>query len=192
MSSFRTLFFITLTLFAALTWAVPVKGPNSAALSQHSDSVNGATILDLEVMDFQEHHQTHHRNTHQSLRRDIPSLCEVLVEVGQKLAVVSNKMTSLTPAEATKKADKVDVNLVVQLTSEVEAILSGTAANVKALVGRPMEFILLLHGKTQSKAEASSLLVNVINLVCAILARAARFAAAASAKVIINAGYVRA
>ncbi|KAG5652859.1 hypothetical protein H0H81_003358 [Sphagnurus paluster] len=187
MPSFRTIFLVAATAFAALTSAAPVEGPSGSGVGLFARGLpsNGATDISPLNLDIPgvRRHEGSHEQVLPNLKRhngETRSLCETLVEVDAKLRVVSDKMTATS--------SKANANAAVHLVAEVKVIIDAAIVNVKGLKDHPMDYILSLNGKVLTKVEVCHLLLNVINLVCAILSCAYRIAATASATVIVNVG----
>ncbi|KAF5381733.1 hypothetical protein D9615_005394 [Tricholomella constricta] len=189
MPSFRTLFVLAATAFAALSSAAPLDTGKASSISQAGNFVPAAAIVnggihDVNIEDNEVTGIDYKRSELAALidRRhdgELPSLCEVLVDVEAKLTGVSDKLTAIVTAKVA-----VEVEVVVGIIAEVKTILAGAVIEVKAIVGHPIEFVLSLGGKVLAIADVCQLLVTVLSLLCAILSCILRIAGTASLEIV--------
>ncbi|KAF5381715.1 hypothetical protein D9615_005577 [Tricholomella constricta] len=192
MPSFRTLFILAATAFAAFSSAAPLDGGKGSSIGQSNNvlpvaaiadgSVHGVTIKDNEVTVIDK--RTDAAGIISGLERrhdgELLSLCEVLVDVGDKLTVVSNRLTVMVTAKVA-----VEVEVIVGIVAEVKVILAGAVVQVKAIVGHPTEFVLSLGGKVLAIADVCQLLLTVLTLICAILSCVLRIVGTASVDIVL-------
>ncbi|KAG5634598.1 hypothetical protein H0H81_001434 [Sphagnurus paluster] len=204
MPSFRTIFLVAATAFAALASASPENSstsidqthdviPVAVALSKVG-SDNSVTVIDGSDKghhDEGKHHEpTPERHGDRLLpnrldSRDTPSLCEILAGVSAKLEVVTGKIKAQdTPAKPDGSPARPDINVIVQLTDSVRVIIADALVQGRGLKGRSLEEILAYNGRTATRVELCELLLKVVNAVAVILSIAFRLAGVASIKVI--------
>ncbi|GLB41233.1 hypothetical protein LshimejAT787_0904480 [Lyophyllum shimeji] len=188
MPSFRTVFAVAVTAFAALTSAAPaVPGTNnlnglSGKLSGINSITSGGPLHpvghvprdDVEVVDLD-------IDILNADKRDgqLHSLPEILVDCQSKLSAVSDKLTAAIGVKAI-----IEVEVVLPIIAEVKVIVFNALGCVQAIVNHPREFVLGLAGKVLSIPEVAKLLVTVLALLCTILTTALRVVGAASAHLV--------
>ncbi|KAF5381716.1 hypothetical protein D9615_005576 [Tricholomella constricta] len=205
MPSFRTIFVLAATAFAALTSAAPHSGGDAVSQLGGTDSIAGiasgtikgvnangneASVFDrrgaLDGVDKDAFIDSIGGGLgidvvkrHNGETHETYSLCEVLVDVEAKLSVVSSKLTSIVAAKVA-----VELQVILGIIAEVKLILAGAVIQVKAIVGHPTEFVLSLGGKVLALADVCHLLVSVLSLLCAIMTCILRIAGTASVSII--------
>ncbi|KAG5638754.1 hypothetical protein H0H81_010376 [Sphagnurus paluster] len=212
MPSFRTIFFVAATAFAALTSAAPTTGvPNGndivGSLGLTDGKVQSRAMIDNlslgGLTKSRRHNGEDHspkdgkhndKNTHNgldTLNMRLPersdgerSLCDTIVLASANIRVIWDKMSKVT------SQNKIDDNAVVELIANVKVVLDSTVVDIKKQNGRPMEEILALNGRVATKAELSHLLIDLANLVCGLLSIAAYVSAKATVDVIVSVGVV--
>ncbi|KAG6840027.1 hypothetical protein C0991_009493, partial [Blastosporella zonata] len=194
MPSFRTIFAVAATAFAALSSAAPIAdGTNQVAQLvgvsnvandvAHNVNVNGVdvTVVDLgkrmpqDITDivngiFGGEHKR---------EEQVQSLPAILVSVQAKLQTVSGELTALVNGKV-----NVDVEILKPVIAEVHDIVAGAVVSVKLLVGSPVDFILTLDGKVLAAVDVCHILVSVLVLVHSILALVLEVVASVSIKVV--------
>ncbi|KAG5636768.1 hypothetical protein H0H81_006921 [Sphagnurus paluster] len=201
MPSFRTIFFVAATAFAALTTAAPVTDGPSAAVANSGGVLNPAIALsDVAVKNkvisgdddnnkfrpAEGHHRGEKDDSAPGLhgRETQRSLCDAIVLATAKINVIWDQM-----AKASSKKD-IDDNEIVGIIAQVKVVIDVTLNDAKTQRGRSMNDILTLNGRVVTKAELSNLLFELSTLVCRLLYIAAFVSARATVDVIVSVGVV--
>lgn len=197
MPSFRTIFFVAATAFAALTSAAPVTDGPSAAVANSGGVLNPAIALsDVAVKNkvisgdkfrpAEGHHRGEKDDSAPGLhgRETQRSLCDAIVLATAKINVMWDQM-----AKASSKKD-IDDNEIVGIIAQVKVVIDVTLNDAKTQRGRSMNDILTLNGRVVTKAELSNLLFELSTLVCRLLYIAAFVSARATVDVIGSVGVV--
>ncbi|KAG6916221.1 hypothetical protein DXG01_007804 [Tephrocybe rancida] len=201
MPSFRTVFALAATAFAALSSAAPVaQGVNQAAQAVGVNNVannvaQNVNVHDIEASVIDADHgkradapaaptdlETLLANLGlggEDKREEAKSLPVILLDVKAKLEVVTGTLKALVDG----KTD-IDVEKVKPIIESVRVILCGAVASVKLIIGHPIEFILSLDGKVLAAIDVCHILIAVLALVYAILACVLHVVAAASVHIV--------
>ncbi|KAG5635600.1 hypothetical protein H0H81_010654 [Sphagnurus paluster] len=185
MPSFRTIFLVAATAFAALTSAAPLNIPNNHGLGDFvSDVIDLDVAGSYDFIDIKRSidyaHYDHEGPSVVSVDDSGPpraglvnfetregerSLWDTIVLASARISVIHEQMKKVT------SQDKVDDDAVRQ-------------------PGRPMEEILSLNGQVMTKVQLADLLVALANLVCGLLYIAATVSAKVTVDVIVSVGVV--
>ncbi|GLB41227.1 hypothetical protein LshimejAT787_0904420 [Lyophyllum shimeji] len=197
MPSFRTVFAVAATAFAALTSAAPIDTPalpgaltgainnvpvKADTVTSNLPDINGLPGLSgLTGITGGVTNGVNVPNTPAPLRRDgqLQSLPEILNDLQAKLTTVSDKLTTVVGVKAV-----VDVQVVLPIIEEVKGIVFTAVGSVQAIANHPQDFVLALQGKVLSVPEVAHLLCTVMTILATILASAGRVVGAASAQAV--------
>ncbi|KAG5648286.1 hypothetical protein DXG03_004856 [Asterophora parasitica] len=155
MPSFRIIFAVAATAFAALSSAAPVNVPAIPHAVNTKNYGRPAAARSFDIVNRDGDHAA------------LSSLPQTLLDAQAKLTVIADKLNDITTA-------KVDVAVALPILDEVKSILVTAVASVKVVVGHPVEVVLGLGGKVMSVLEVAKLLSAVLTLVATIVASVVR------------------
>ncbi|KAG6865268.1 hypothetical protein C0991_004007 [Blastosporella zonata] len=204
MPSFRSIFLVAATAFAALSSAAPVAGEGVTQVAQlvgvadvandvlgktvvHNVEVEVATIVKRQVVGSGLGDLTHDISITDGLahalgRRDasVPkSLPVILLGLKADLLVVSDELNTLAIGKVV-----VDTALLVTVLDKVQSLLCGALDAVKLIVNNPIDVVLTLEGKVLAVVDICAILLAVLTLVGAILSCVLRLVASLSLVVV--------
>ncbi|KAL0959366.1 hypothetical protein HGRIS_014620 [Hohenbuehelia grisea] len=111
-------------------------------------------------------------------RSELRSLPVILADVQAKVKTHTDKLAALVSAEVT-------VEVLTPIVKEISAILISATAEVKLLIGLPLEVVLAVSGKVLTITECAHIVVGVVELILLALAGVLKVVAVAKVDVIL-------
>ncbi|RDB30068.1 hypothetical protein Hypma_013928 [Hypsizygus marmoreus] len=166
MPSFSAIFLLATTAFAALSSAAPILNLGDA---NTIGNIAAAPVAGINS-----------KITLVDKREDVlHTLPIIFTTVETRLASVSEKLNAIDAVTGT------EVEAVTPIINEVKEILTVAIAEVHALVGHPIEFILSVEGRVLSIPEVAYLLSSVSTLVLGVIALVFKTVSVAGAHVVL-------